>query len=136
MLQWRYVAIALKGYLAYCHVPARWGLQQTHPGLRAAKRHGVRDPLVRSLTLSLEGYSKQESKQKTQYWLIPFKYSRGTYDNNSCGVKDTTHFLRVHKCILTIFHSIPISTGTSLTVTALFEAVYLVLRSKGQVDSL
>ena len=32
----------------YCCVPARWGLQQTHPGLRAATRHGVRDPLVRS----------------------------------------------------------------------------------------
>ncbi len=32
----------------YCRVPARWGLQQTHPGLRAATRHGVRDPLVRS----------------------------------------------------------------------------------------
>ncbi len=31
---------------AYCRVPARWGLQQTHPGLRAATRHGVRDPLV------------------------------------------------------------------------------------------
>ncbi len=28
----------------YCHVPARWGLQQTHPGLRAATRHGARDP--------------------------------------------------------------------------------------------
>ncbi len=32
----------------YCCVPARWGLQQTHPGLRAATRHRVRDPLVRS----------------------------------------------------------------------------------------
>ncbi len=32
----------------YCRVPARWGLQQTHPGLRAATTHGVRDPLVRS----------------------------------------------------------------------------------------
>ena len=30
----------------YCRVPARWGLQQTHPGLRTATRHGVRDPLV------------------------------------------------------------------------------------------
>ena len=27
----------------YCHMPARWALQQTHPGLRAATRHGVRD---------------------------------------------------------------------------------------------
>ena len=26
----------------YCCVPARWGLQQTHPALRAATRHGVR----------------------------------------------------------------------------------------------
>ena len=32
----------------YCRVPARWGLLQTHPGLRAATRHGIRDPLVRS----------------------------------------------------------------------------------------
>ncbi len=32
----------------YCRMPARWGLQQTHPGLRAATRHGARDPLVRS----------------------------------------------------------------------------------------
>ncbi len=29
--------------LIYCRVPERWGLQQTHPGLRAATRHGVRD---------------------------------------------------------------------------------------------
>ncbi len=29
--------------LSYCRVPARWRLQQTHPGLRAATRHGVRD---------------------------------------------------------------------------------------------
>ncbi len=29
------------------------GLQQTHPGLRAATRHGVRDPLVRSQVESL-----------------------------------------------------------------------------------
>ncbi len=28
----------------YCRVPARWGLQQT-TGLRAAARHGARDPL-------------------------------------------------------------------------------------------
>ena len=33
----------------YCRVQARWGLQQTHPGLRAESRQGVRDPLVRSL---------------------------------------------------------------------------------------
>ncbi len=26
----------------YCRVPARWGLQQTHPGLRAATRHRVK----------------------------------------------------------------------------------------------
>ncbi len=31
----------------YCRVPARGGLQQTHPGLRAATRHEVRDSLVR-----------------------------------------------------------------------------------------
>ena len=31
----------------YCRMPARWGLQQTHPGLQAATRHGARDPLVR-----------------------------------------------------------------------------------------
>ena len=31
----------------YCRVPARWGLQQTHTGIQAATRHGVRDPLVR-----------------------------------------------------------------------------------------
>ncbi len=30
----------------FCRVPARWGLQQTHPGLRAATRHGVRDPHI------------------------------------------------------------------------------------------
>ncbi len=37
------------GPYIYCRVPAGWGLQQTHPGLRAATRHGVRDPLVRFL---------------------------------------------------------------------------------------
>ncbi len=37
----------------YCRVPERWGLQQTHPGLRAATRHRVRDP-----TLAITTYKK------------------------------------------------------------------------------
>ena len=32
---------------SYCRVPARCGLQDTLPGLRAATRHRARDPLVR-----------------------------------------------------------------------------------------
>ncbi len=39
----------------YCHVPARWGLQQTHPGLRAVTRHCLRDPLT---ILAITTYKK------------------------------------------------------------------------------
>ncbi len=44
----------------YCRVPARWGLQQTHPGLRAATRHGVRDPLT---ILAMTTYKNLKKKQ-------------------------------------------------------------------------
>ncbi len=37
-------SLALIAIPIYCRLPARWGLQQTHPGLRAATRHGARDP--------------------------------------------------------------------------------------------
>ncbi len=46
----------------YCRVPTRWGLQQTHPGLRAATRHGARDPLVCPDYLAIITYRKFPNK--------------------------------------------------------------------------
>ncbi len=64
----------------YCRVPARWGLQQTHPGLRAATRHGVRDPLVRStpnLTILADNDLQKILIEKQTAHLIRFLLRQG-----------------------------------------------------------
>ncbi len=55
-------------FAIYSRVPARQGLQQTRPGLQAATRHGVRDPLVRS-SLALTTY--KNFKKKTDRTFDP-----------------------------------------------------------------
>ncbi len=62
----------------YCRVPARWGLQQTHPGLRAATRQGVRDPLVHSQVdyLAITTYKKFKKRKRTVH-LIRFLLRQG-----------------------------------------------------------
>ena len=50
--------------LPYCRVPVRQGLQQTRPGLRAATRHQVKDPMILTIW-AMTAYTK--SKKETNH---------------------------------------------------------------------
>ncbi len=56
--------------IIYCRVPARWGLQQTHPGLRASTRHGLRDKILKRIrTIHLIRFLLRQDEPGTSHYI-------------------------------------------------------------------